>query len=422
MHDEFEMVSDGQGVALLGDAGAIDRFLTSAGLPSREVDLSRLKAATATATGAGLVQTVSMAAATSGRWVLLTKKAAQSMKDMPLMKGSTPGTSRAIAMDGGKTSHILEIIRTPGAILANPAVLTGVAGVMAQLAMQQAMQEITDYLARIDAKVDDVLRAQKDAALSAMVGAQFVIDDALTIREQVGSVSEVTWSKVQATPATIAQTQAYAIRQLDGLAQNLERAAALGDVADAAQDLRSAVGEWLAVIARCFQLQDALAVLELDRLLGAAPEELEQHRVGIRIGRQNRLDTIERVTVRLMRRMDEAAVTADAKILLHPRSAQTIKTSHQVVGSQVRDFADSLGIEQGHEAVEVRRWLEAATEARDRALVTGATGFESAKDLGERAFGRARTATTRFAGTFAERAKLKAPGSDRDEGGAEPRQ
>jgi hypothetical protein len=404
---EIELVSDGDGVALLGDAGAIDRFLASEGLPSRELDLSRLS--TATATGAGAVQAGSQAAATSGRWVLLTEKSAQAMKSMPMMKGSTAGTSRAVAMDGGKTSHILEIVRTPGAMLTNPAILTGVAGLMAQMAMQQAMQQITDYLVRIDAKVDDVLRAQKDAALSAMVGAQMVIEDALTIREQVGSVSEVTWSKVQATPATIAQTQAYAIRQLDGIAQKLEQASAVGDVAKASQEARSAVGEWLAVLARCFQLHDAVAVLELDRVLGAAPEELEQHRAGIRIARQTRLAVIERSTARLMVCMDEAAGTADAKMLLHPRSAQTIKVSNELVGSQVRDFADSLGIENGRESVQVRGWLEAATDARDRALQSGATGVESAKGFSEQTVDRARTATTKLVGTLAERAKRKRP-------------
>ena len=407
MSDEIEMVSDGQGVALLGDAGVIDRFLASEGVTARELDLSRLRAATAT--GAGVVQTGSQVAATSGRWVLLTEKSAQAMKSMSMMKGSTAGTSRAIAMDGGKTSHILEIIRTPGALLTNPAVLTGVAGVMAQMAMQQAMQEITDYLARIDAKVDDVLRAQKDAALAAMVGAHLVIEDALTIREQVGSVSEVTWSKVQATPATIAQTQAYAIRQLDGIAQKLERASAVGDVADAAQEARAAVGEWLAVLARCFQLQDALAVLELDRVLDAAPDELERHRAGIRIARQNRLDVIERSTARLMARMDKAAGIADAKMLLHPRSSQAIKVSNELVGSQVREFANSLGIENRHESVAVRRWLEAATDARDRALESGATGVESAKDLSEKTLDRARSVTTRLAGTLGERALRKRP-------------
>lgn len=40
MDDEIELVSDGEGIALLGDAGAIERFLASEGLPSQ--DLARV--------------------------------------------------------------------------------------------------------------------------------------------------------------------------------------------------------------------------------------------------------------------------------------------------------------------------------------------------------------------------------------------
>lgn len=40
---------------------------------------------------------------------------------------------------------------------------SGAAGIMAQVAMQQTMDEIIDYLATIDEKLDDVLRAQEDA-------------------------------------------------------------------------------------------------------------------------------------------------------------------------------------------------------------------------------------------------------------------
>lgn len=76
----------------------------------------------------------------------------------------------------GQIGGFVEFARAPRSFLTNPALLASAAGLMAQLAMQQAMDEITDYLAVIDAKVDDVLRAQKDAALSRMIGVGFVID------------------------------------------------------------------------------------------------------------------------------------------------------------------------------------------------------------------------------------------------------
>jgi rRNA processing protein Krr1/Pno1 len=93
---------------------------------------------------------------------------------------------------------------------------------MAQLAMQQTMDEITDYPARIDEKLDDVLRAQKDAVVAQLIGVGFQIHEAMKLRAHVGTVNEVTWSKVQSSSGTIAEIQAYALLQLDGLAEKLE--------------------------------------------------------------------------------------------------------------------------------------------------------------------------------------------------------
>lgn len=171
------------------------------------------------------------------------------------------------------------------------------------------MNEITDYLATIDAKVDDVLRGQKDAVVADMIGVGFVIEEAMMIRERVGRVSEVTWSRVSGTAMTIAQTQAYALRQLDGIAVKLECASKMADLAKVTLVAESQVPEWLAVLARCFQLHDAMAVLELDRVLDAVPEELDQHRLGVRAARRDRCQLITDSTGQLLARMDTAAGT-----------------------------------------------------------------------------------------------------------------
>ncbi|MEG8036899.1 hypothetical protein QP157_16745 [Sphingomonas sp. LR61] len=197
MTDEIEVVRDDEGVAIIGDPTAVERFLSSNGLASRELTLPRWSEVSSSGSmaaqaGAGL--------SASGRWVKLTKDSAKALKDFPAMKGSNPSVSRAVVTDGGKIKGILQFVKTPGSVLTNPAILTGAAGVMAQLAMQQAMDEITDYLAKIDAKLDDVLRAQKDQVFSDMIGVDLLLSEALTIREQVGGVNDVTWSKIQGEP------------------------------------------------------------------------------------------------------------------------------------------------------------------------------------------------------------------------------
>ncbi len=48
------------------------------------------------------------------------------------------------------------------------------------------MGEITDCLATIDEKADDVPRAQKHAVLARLIGMGIVIEEAMTIREKRG--------------------------------------------------------------------------------------------------------------------------------------------------------------------------------------------------------------------------------------------
>jgi hypothetical protein len=412
--DEIQLISDGDGLAVIGDPTGVERFLVSEGLPSKDLGLRRLRSVLGN--GAGVAQAGSEIAANSGRWVKLTKESAQGVNKYGLRESSRTGLSTGVLRgDKGQIKGFVEFVRVPGSLLTDPALLAGAAGIMAQLAMQQTMDEITDYLARIDEKVDDVLRAQRDAAVADMIGVDLVIEEAVTIREQVGRVSEITWSKVQTTSVTIARTQAYALRQLDALAEKLERKTKIGDLARTSKEAESTAHEWLAVLARCFQLQDAIAVLELDRVLDAAPDELDRHRLGLRTTRQNRLDLIARSTGRLVARMSEAAGRANTKVLLHPTASRDVVRSSNHVEGSVVDFHGRLGIERGRQSLEARRWLDAAEEVRDKVLEKAVEGVDAARRLGNGTLDRARSATGKLSDGIAGRA-LRRRGDDEESG------
>lgn len=375
MDGEIELISDGDGLAVIGDPAAVERFLSSAGVASKDLALHQRLGSTLSA-GSGIAQAGSEVAANAGRWVKLTEESAKAMKVGQLMKGSSSGVTRAVLTDKGKVTKLLEFVKpgSVGSMLTNPAMLAGAAGIMAQLAMQQSMDEITDYLATIDEKVDDILRAQKDAALAQMIGVGFVIDDAMTIREHTGRVSEVTWSKVQGAEQTIAATQSYALRQLDALAEKLEKKSKVGDLAKVSKDAETTVEEWLAVLARCFQIQDGLAILELDRVLDSRPEELDRHRVGLQSARRKRLDQIARSTSHLIERMDAASGVANTRVLLHPIKSGAVVRSSNEVAADVIVFNGRLGIEGGRQSLEAKRWKKAVSETRDDVVQTAASG------------------------------------------------
>lgn len=418
MGNEIQLITDGDGLAVIGDATDVERFLASEGLPSKDLGLGRLPSVFRA--GAATMEVGSQVSANYGRWVKLTEESAAAMKRYPMMKGSTPGVSRAVVTENGKIKGLLEVVKTPGSLATNPALLAGAAGLMAQLAMQQTMDEITDYLEVIDKKLDDVLRAQKDGVLADMLGVGLVIDEAMTIREQVGRVSEVTWSKVQATSATLARTQTYALRQLDALGEKLEQKSKVGDVAEVAKEAEATVNEWLAVLAQCFRLQDAVAVLELDRVLDASPDELDQHRLGLRTARQRRLELISNSTEHLLARIEAAAGMANAKVLLSPVAAPAVVRSSNRVAAGIHEFCGRLEIESGYQAVEARPWGEAAGEVRDRLLETGADGVGTARRIGSETLDRAGSVSGRALGGIAERARRRRGDEDGPPEGSGP--
>lgn len=402
MSDEIQLISDGDGLAVIGDPADVERFLVAEGLPSKDLGLPRLRSVLST--GAAAAQAGSEIAANSGRWVKLTKESAELVKKYGLRESKTTHLSTGVVKGAkGQVKSFVEFTRAPGSLLTNPALLAGAAGVMAQVAMQQAMDEITEYLVTIDAKVDDVLRGQKDAVLADLIGVDLVLEEAMTVRKRVGRVSEITWTKVQGTSMTITRTQAYALRQLDRLAEAVEQETKVGDLAKSSRQAKSEVKEWLAVLARCFQLQDALAVLELDRVLDAAPDELDRHRLGLRAARQNRLELIARSTEHLMARMGVAAGMANTKVLLHPTTSREVVRSSNEVSSAILDFHERLGIERDGQASEATRWVVAAAEVRDRLLATGAQGVSNAVRLGNEGFVRVRAVPGRLSGEVAER-------------------
>ncbi|MFJ9390262.1 hypothetical protein ACIRON_15660 [Nocardioides sp. NPDC101246] len=413
MDNEIELISDENGIALIGDQKALEAFLASENLPPKEVPMPRL--GSVLSAGSATAETASQIASQSGRWVQLTKDSAKLVDKYGLRQSSKSQLSTGVLKGSkGQIKGFVEFSKTPGQMLRNPAILTGAAGIMAQLAMQQTMEEITDYLARIDAKVDDILRAQKDAVIADMLGVDLVIDEAMTIRAEVGRVSDITWSKAQNVSMVIAKTQAYALRQLDAIAEKLERETKVSELAKLTREAEAGVRDWLAVLAHCFRLADGISVLELERVLDADPDDLDQHRIGVQTARRNRMALIARTTEQLLTRMDAAARAANGKVLLNPGSAKDVVRDRNTVATSVTDFHSLLGLDRSNDDVAARRWLDAAGDVRDRALERGADardtirergsdGIDNAKRLGADAADRAKRAKDKLAGRLSER-------------------
>src|SRR5690606_1484452 len=80
--DEIELISDGDGVAVIAKPAAVQRFLTSGGLSSMAIELPSF--GSALRTGSAAAQAGSEIAANSGRWLKLTQESAAKIKQYGL--------------------------------------------------------------------------------------------------------------------------------------------------------------------------------------------------------------------------------------------------------------------------------------------------------------------------------------------------
>lgn len=413
----IQLLYDGYGLAVIGEPAAVENFLASEGLQSLSRLLPKVGAmidglGTLQEVASSVVETVSTLkdsatsiadsvssivdsansvtdsigsmAETVGKWIKTSNEIFKIVEKYRLSEAKTPGVLQSVLGQIEGLKGVAPTVKTAASSNVSPAAVAGPAGVMAQMAMQQAIAEIMDYLERIDQKLDDVLRNQKNDVLSRMDGVRLAIQEATSIRDSVGRVSEITWSKIQNTSGKILETQGYALRQISDLADKIEHEQTVGGLAkifDSAVPFESQVKLWVRVIADCFQLHDSIAVLELDRVLDASPVELDRHRLGMRAARQERLNTISKATSLLINRMNEAAGTANSKVLLNPLQSKAIVKSTNNAAIEIHEFHTLLGVEAGLEESELRAWKDAASETLDKTRAVAAKEIELSREL-----------------------------------------
>ncbi|MBM6730089.1 hypothetical protein H6A14_02645 [Bifidobacterium pullorum subsp. saeculare] len=378
MNSDIQIIADDYGLMVLGNSTDVTKFLEEHHLESKVVDT---KIQQISAFAGGTMTAFGEAAQQSGRWVQLTEDSASKIKKFGLIKGKDGFFTGVIGKGGyaGIKGNV-KFVNAPGTI--NPMMLANIGTLMAQIALQQMMDNVTNYLEVIDQKVDDVLRAQKDSEISKMVGAGQVIAEAMAEREQFNGVSEITWSGVQDTKQTLAASQVYALRQLDAFADKLERTKDIGKLADMLQHGIADVSQWIAVLARSLELQDGYSVLKLDRVRDTSPEELMRHRTVELDNQQQRIQLVSNTLTHLSQRIHAASRTANTQVLLHPFDSHTVINSGNTITSQINDFNEALGIAATEQSIKAKEWIEAAADARDLVIEKGAEGVKAISSFG----------------------------------------
>ncbi|AOZ73262.1 hypothetical protein BK816_08170 [Boudabousia tangfeifanii] len=364
---ELQMFEDEHGVVLLGEPTQLETWLNREGIDSREF---HLKPNNSAGKVAKVSQLAGKTAELSGRWVKKTKESTELVKKL--------GRTQKVGSMADASQKVSKLDRLKRGV-ASPSLLTGVGGVMAQIAREQAIKEISDYLKQMDSKLEDLLQDQKDQAVSNLLGVAQTIKETEAIAFQTGQLSETTWSKLSQAPQNLATARAYALVKLDGLTRKLETAKNAGAQANAAEKLQKEINVWLAVVAQSLVLHDRISVLEIQRAMGENPKELADYQSAMEVARRLRLTEIEEVLNSLNGRLAAAARVTSTQKLLHPKAVGRTLPALAASTSMVNTFAHHVELELNQaEIKDAPGWFQAASE------VISATANDAAQ-LGVRA-------------------------------------
>ncbi|MFT8640262.1 hypothetical protein [Bifidobacterium sp.] len=348
----IQIIADDEGMLVLGNEADVDSWLASQhlGNQSRKLKKDFLEK------GSAGLQALGELAEQNGRWVKLTKESAKQVAQYG-------DTGTGVVRQSGKIKSILKFENLSHASsLLSPQMLTGAAGIMSQMALQQSIDEINDYLEIIDMKLDDLLQDQKDQSIANLAGVAHMIDETMSIRDKVGSITATTWSKVAGCSQDLARAQAYSLLKIQNLAQKLSETHDATRAQTLAEQLRHDFNEWASILANAIQLQDKMYVIELDRVTEERPETVMQHRTGINEARHERLLGIEKKLNQLNTSMQQAAQVIRAQKVMHPFAVTQTLEALEATNGLLAQFATSVGIAAERSSIEMApRWKDAAS-------------------------------------------------------------
>ena len=399
--DEVVVITSEEGALLLGPEAELTQLNSSDTLSPVSPEL--LRRVSKALTGIEKYQEQ------SGRWLKLDAESAKYLQLHGIKtRDIRAGVIRVKDLPYNLTSHsggsLLKHLKFEQTGLLTPAAPIALASMMQQASVERQMEQMQDYLERIDAKLDAVLRFQKDSLAGEIDGIAEVLKEALLVMERTEGVTDTQWATVQQLHGELFKLQGRVLRHLSAIAEKMAQSkTSPGKVKETFQDTNTDARFWLHELARTVQLQNQMYVLQLKRVDAVEGENAEGYTAAVAISREKRAS-------RLVESLSAIASTShelgDFPLLRKaidwnsPRAVQEI--NH--LFSQLRDFSKAADLEvEGAEDLEPVRHVAAAREltsagaakTRQAAVAardTASTAQQRATEVGENVAQRARQA------------------------------
>jgi hypothetical protein len=321
--DEVEIFGNEEAIVALGNDKSVIKFLRDHGLLERATSLSKNQLSVFVGKASAAVQTASEVIANSGMYIKLTPEDAKRKKEFDFLQSKNLPKGQAYVMFGkpGQVSSWVKAEVGPGALMTNPAVVSGVAGLMAQQAWQSQLQQFHERFDDLGNKLDVLIQAKKNEQLAQLAAIVEVIQDAkIKCEANGGLVNQTLWSTIDGERKAIAVARHIAIGNLEALADDVEKYLAGKDItklSKKAPELVEGVALNLAVLGKCLELDYEVGILELATVDYSVPQEADNHRRGIeQVLKKNRRESMVKAS-NAGERIKATSEIAYAQVILH---------------------------------------------------------------------------------------------------------
>lgn len=356
---EVEVVLRDDELMVFGDELAVRDFIDSLVISEKKttkIDNILLRDLNGQLKKSGTVlQSGSEIAENSGYYIKLTKESAASVKKLGLYETKGGITYAMIEKLGkpGKTGEWLQVDKGFGSLLTNPAMLSGVGGIITQVALQQSLAEITTYLQTIDHKLDEVIRKVDEAQESKLWGLLATLRETKIRYELEEIVDSHFMNNLIDFRNTVKEVESYGWEQINAIRGDLGKIQGLKPMMLATEEAQREISQWLGFLANAYLAECRLDDFKLKEKREESLEAYSQELKTLRVLQANR-DRERATRVHDLYEMGhEVAKFADKKLLTNRAAAEALNQRANDIAGLAYSFAEAVQLTVDRENIPV---------------------------------------------------------------------
>lgn len=279
--------------------------------------------------------------------------------------------SGVLRQSDGRIDTIIELVSSSPV---NPAAAANVHIMAATLAIRVALKELDTLVQAVDAKLDTIVRDNRDEALGNVQGTTHVLDKAFGFFEETGRLNDALWDQVSGQAAVLAQAHAVALNHLNTIADGLAVKNLGKRVSSAEAAAKGELKHWLVIAAVTLTNMVRMDSLEAVRSANDGSDSTAHSR-HIAKSRERRMAS---TTAALQNLSDavSAAVDVDAFTrVTNPMEMAKLYTAAEELQRLLRIFSSNFGMPEAS-AIKRTQWHESVLRLGQKA--TGAVAGAAA--------------------------------------------